>query len=241
MTTGVNLQVSNYVYLSQAPPTARTVTLTSSNLAVATVSTGSTTAGAASTTFPNTVNTSGLTFYVQGQSVGASTITASCPRLPEQHDHRHGVDPSGFIIATGNFSTTTFSPTTAVTLESVYLTPGTLAVAGGAALNPGIGSISILVASSATQVGIVTSPVTFNPNTLTQNSTFQPPRRLYRPRSHLLPSRLSILHPGYSAIHHRHGHRAWPPTPAVIVMTTGGVNLQVSNYVSPQSKPAVAL
>ncbi len=118
MTTGLNLEVSNYVYLSQTPPNPTLVTVTSANPAVAVVSLSPTVAGGTSVTYPNTVGTSGLTFYVQGLGIGTTTVTASAPAYTSVVINVT-VDPSGFILATGNFSTTTFSTPTNAQLPRI--------------------------------------------------------------------------------------------------------------------------
>lgn len=173
LATGVNLQQQTYAFLSQTPPSPVTVTITSSNPAVATISTGSTIAGAASTTFPNTVNSSALSYSVQGQSVGTSTITVSAPGYSST-TMTVTVSPSGFILQSSSFSTTTFSPNSTIYVQPVYLNPATLAVLGGASFNPGIGTIPITITSSAPQVGTITTPINFVAGSSSNYATFSP-------------------------------------------------------------------
>ncbi len=173
VTTGTKMQVASYVYLTQVPPAPVTVTVTSSNPAVALISTNATLAGAASNTFPNTVNSGGLTFYVQGQTVGTSTLTVTAPGY-QSNSINVTVDPSGFIFYSGNIATTTFSANTTVYVQPVVLSPGTLNVVTGAQLTPGNGTVSVAMASSATQVGTITTPINFNGGDTLLSATFQP-------------------------------------------------------------------
>ena len=226
ITTGINLEVSTYAYLSQTPPTPRLVTITSSVPSVATVSSSATIAGAASTTFPNTVSTGAFTFYIQGQTVGTSVLTVSAPGY-QSSTINVTVDPSGFVIYTpGNFSTNTFASATPVTLAPAILNPGTLAVLGYASLNPGISTLNVPVNSSATQVGTVTSPVTFSGGSYLVSSSFQPVAAG--------TSTLSIATPaGYSTPASSQSIVATVTAPPITLQTnaiTTGTNLQVSTY-----------
>ena len=174
LTTGNNLQVASYVFLSQTPPTPVTITLTIDNPAIAVISTNSTLAGAASNTFPNTVNTNAKSFYLQGQSVGTATITVSAPGY-QSSTIGVTVDPSGFVIYSPNsISTTTFSPVTSVTVFPAILNPVTSAVLGYGSFNPGIGTITVPVTSSAVQVGTVTTPLSFGGGSSSASFTFTP-------------------------------------------------------------------
>ncbi len=226
ITSGVNLEVSTYAYLSQTPPTAVTVTLTSSVPAVATVSTSSTIAGAASTTFPNTVSTSAFTFYIQGQTAGTSVITISAPGYANS-TISVTVDPSGFVIYTpGNFSTTTFSSPTAITLIPAILNPGSLAVLGYGNLNPGIGTVSVPVNSSATQVGTVSSPVVYSGGSYLLSTNFQPVAAGTSTISLVQPAGFSTPASGTSIV----ATVTAPPIGLQTSSITTGTNLEVSTY-----------
>jgi HSP20 family molecular chaperone IbpA len=228
ITTGNNLAVSTYGYLSQTPTTPVTVTITSSVPAVATVSNGPTTGGAASITFPNTVSTSAFTYYVQGQSVGTTVLTITAPGYANSTVNVT-VDPSGFVIySPGNFSTTTFSSSTSITLAPAILTPGSLTVIGYASLNPGIGNVNVPVSSSATQYGTVTSPVTYTAVGYLLSSTFQPVAAGTTTISIGTPAGFSTPTPvGTQQI------VATVTAPPISVQTTSittGANLEVSTY-----------
>jgi hypothetical protein len=228
ITTGNLLSVSTYGYLSQTPTTPVTVTITSSVPAVATVSNGATTTGAASTTFPNTVSTSAFTYYVQGQSVGTSVLTITAPGYATATVNVT-VDPSGFVIySPGNFSTTTFSSPTSITLAPAILTPGSLTVLGYASLNPGIGNVTVPVTSATTRVGTVTSPVTYTAGSYLLSSSFTPLAAGTSNISIGTPAGFSTPAPSSTQL-----IVATVTAPPISVQTsalTTGTNLEVSTY-----------
>jgi hypothetical protein len=185
VTTGASLYVSDSANLAVAPPSPVTVTLTSSNPAVALLSTNAATVGSASITFTNVSDISGLTFYVQGQNAGTATITASAAGYTSTTGTLT-IDPSGFVFGNEGLSinTTTFSPATTVNVQTAILDPVTQTfvspcgngVCAYYPLNPGIGPLSIAVTSSNPNIGtITTSPVTFPAGSSGQaTTTFQP-------------------------------------------------------------------
>jgi hypothetical protein len=175
ITTGALLQVSTYTYLSVTPPAAVNLTLTSANPAIATVSTSSTTVGTASIVFSGISNTSAMTYYIQGQSAGSTTLTLSAPGF-QTTTIPVTVGPSGFVIYTpGNFSTTAGTAGTTVTVLPAILNSGLLTVAGYGSLNPGLGTISLPVGSTSPQIGSV-SPGTllFAAGSSSANFVFSP-------------------------------------------------------------------
>lgn len=174
ITTGLGMQMATNVSLSQTPPSPASITITSANTAIATISTSSTVVGSGTVVFPGVTNTASQTLYVQGQSIGSTTLTVSAPGFSNATVNIT-VDPSGFVIySPGNFSTTTFSSPTTVTLLPAFLTPGTLTLAGYATVNPGIGSPAVVITSSSTSVGTVSTPVTFASGSSSGSFTFQP-------------------------------------------------------------------
>jgi len=227
--TGLNLQVSAYASLPVTPPSGVTVTLTVSNPAVATISTSQTVVGGTTVTYPN-VTTGGIpgTFYIQGQSVGTTTITASAPGYT-LGTMTVSVYPSGFTTAgsfNSGFSTTTFSGPTAFRVYPSILNPQTLAYQTTATINPGLAPISVVVASSNTATGtITTSPVVFNAGDTSQPTSFQP--------STAGTSGISIATPaGFSTPSNYVQFNATVTTPVAsfaIVSPVTGVNLQVFN------------
>lgn len=175
-TTGVSLETPISVSLSATPLTPITVTITSNNTSIATVSKSAATFGQPSVTFTNVTTNSVGTIYVQGQTLGTTTLTATASGY-NTGTGTVTVNPSGFVInpSQGNISTTPTSSATTVTLEPAILTPGILTFAGSAELNPGIGPFNVGITSTNTVAGnITTSPVVFHGGDTTDSTTFQP-------------------------------------------------------------------
>jgi hypothetical protein len=176
--TGVNLQNSMYANLPVTSPTPVTVTVTVSNPAIATISKSLTVVGGTTLTFANVASAgSAGTFYFQGQSVGSTTVTVSAPGYTTG-TATITVYPSGFTtggIYSNGLSTTSFSGPSGFTIYATILSPQTLAYQTTAAINPGLGPISVPVTSSNTTIGtITTSPVVFNAGDTSQGTSFQP-------------------------------------------------------------------
>ena len=236
VTTGTNLQVSTTVSLTQTPPSPAAITVTCANTSIATISTSNTAVGSGMIVFPGITNTAGQTFYVQGQSTGSTTLTVSAPGFSNATVNIT-VDPSGFVIySPGNFSTTTFSAATAVTLLPAYLTPGSLTLAGYAAVNPGIGSPQVTVASSSTSVGTVTTPVTFAPASSSGAFSFQP---VNAGTTNLTITQPAAFSASSSASSQQITATVTAPPISAAATITGGVNLQSSTTASlTQTPPA---
>lgn len=163
--TGLNLQNTLNINLPQTPPNPVTVTVTSNSGPIAIISKSGTVVGGTTLTFTNVTTTSVGTIYVQGQSLGTTTVTVSAPG----YSNGNGtvtVDPSGFSFYyyQGDITTTTTSSPTTRNVYPTSLTPGTLTVNNvNLMVNPGIGPVNVPVVSSNTAVGtITTSPVVFN-------------------------------------------------------------------------------
>jgi hypothetical protein len=176
-TTGANLQMYNYVSLPVAPPNPVTVTVTSNDPALVTLSKSTTAVGTASLTFTNVSSAASLAFYVQGQSVGSTTITVSAPGYTNA-TATINVYPSGFTFggqySNGLSTTATSSPTT-LTVYPTILNPGVFTSNTTAQFNPGLGGTSVQVTSSNTGVGtITTSPLVFNGGENYIQTTFKP-------------------------------------------------------------------
>jgi hypothetical protein len=174
-TTGYDLESYVYINLPVSPPNPTTVTVTSNNPAVAIISASSTAVGQTTLTFPNVTSSSVGQIFVQGLSVGTTTLTISAPGYTDGTT-AITVSPTGFVYyGTPNISTTTFSAPSTATIYAVPLVSGTLAVYNyGYNLNPGSASISVPVTSSNTAVGNVTSPVVFPAGASTETTSFQP-------------------------------------------------------------------
>ncbi len=175
VTTGVFLETTASFSLSQAPPVPTTVTVTCDTPLVATISTGATIFGSATTTFPNVTAAQGFTIYVQGQKTGTATLTISATGYTSA-TIAVTVDPSGFVFySPGNFSTTTFSTPTSIVIRPAILNPGSLTLLNYAQLNPGISTVSVPLTSGTPSVGsITTSPLVFSAGDTTESSSFQP-------------------------------------------------------------------
>jgi hypothetical protein len=170
---GRDLQVSHTVRLQETPIAPVDITVTVAAGSTALLSRSRTAVGTTSITFTGVTNTSSQTFYVQGLEEGTTTITAQAAG----YDDRPAtvtVTPSGFRLSSSNFSTTTFSANTTLTLESYRLN------ANGSISNystyrqevrAGV-SVAVPVTSSDTEVGTITvSPVTFAGGTGSQKNT----------------------------------------------------------------------
>jgi hypothetical protein len=175
VTTGVFLETAASFSLSHAPPVPTTVTIISDTPLVATISTGPTIFGSATTTFPNVTAAQGFTIYVQGQKTGTATLTISAPGYSST-TIAVTVDPSGFVFySPSNFSTTTFSTPTSIVVRPAILNPGSLTLLNYAQLNPGISTISVPLTSGTPSVGsITTSPLVFSAGDTSESSSFQP-------------------------------------------------------------------
>ncbi|MGA1981677.1 MAG: hypothetical protein ABSG84_04320 [Acidobacteriaceae bacterium] len=175
-TVGANMQGSLSVGLATAPPSAVTVTVTSNGPSIATISKSATAVGGTSLTFNNVTGTSIPPIYVQGQTVGTTTVTVEAPGYNNANGNIT-VMPSGFVInpSQGNITTTVTSSPTTVTLFPEILNSGVLTPYNSGQLNPGIGPFDLVFSSSNTNAGtITTSPVVFNAGATSGSTTFQP-------------------------------------------------------------------
>ncbi len=175
-TTGALLETPLGIYLPVAPPNPVTVTVTSNGPTIATLSNSGTVVGGTTLTFTNVTSTSVGTIYIQGQTVGTTTVTVSAPGYINGIGNI-SVYPSGFAFnGDVSFTTTTSQGPTTLTLYPFALTPGTLTLLSyGLQVNPGVGPIDIPITSSDLGVGtITTSPIVFNPGDTSDSTTFQP-------------------------------------------------------------------
>ena len=172
-----DLQTYVDVYLDAAPPAGSPVdvTIASADGAIATLGKVADTDAGTSVTFTGVTGTSVGRVYINSRSVNTVTLTASATGYNSDTVDVN-VYPSGFVTFTGSFTTTTFSPNTAVGVYAVVLSPATLAYyTWGYNLRPGI-TVNVPVTSSDTTVGtITTSPVVFSHATGAQvNTQFDP-------------------------------------------------------------------
>ena len=101
--------------MAVAPPSPVTVTVTSNNGTIATITKDGTVAGGTSLTFTNVTSTTVGTIFVQGRALGTTTLTVQAAGYNDGTSNVT-VDPSGFILNMGNFTTTTSAANT--TLQS---------------------------------------------------------------------------------------------------------------------------
>ncbi len=176
-TTGQKLQGQVNLYLPEAPPSAVVVTVTSSDPSVLALSASDTAAGTASLTYNVAAGQSFIgSIWYQGQAVGSATVTISAPGYTSG-SNTITVDPSGFYYYyTGNFSTTTFSATTQLSVVTATLNPGTLTLQNyGYELNPGVAPVTVPITNSTPSVGTVAGGgVTFTAGKTVASTTFQP-------------------------------------------------------------------
>jgi hypothetical protein len=173
--TGVNMENPLVgITLSVAPSSPITVTVTSNGPSIAVVSNGSTIVGMGTITIPNVSTANVGTISIQGLSLGSTTITVSAPGYTRGIGLAT-VNPSGFVLQTGDFATTNTSPATTIPIYAAVLDPATLDYVGSAQLNPGL-SVSVPFSSSNMNVGTITpSPsVPFNGGAASENATFTP-------------------------------------------------------------------
>jgi len=162
-TVGVDLQAGASISLGAAPPNPITVTVTSNNGTIATVSSDGTVAGGATLTFTNVTTTNVGTIFVQGRGRGTTTLTVQATGYTDGTG-TVTVDPSGFILNTGDFTTTASAANTALSISTVRLNATTLNFAAYQPLRGGL-TASVPIVSSNTTVGtIVGSPAAFAPN-----------------------------------------------------------------------------
>lgn len=176
-TTGVHFQGGISIYLPVAPPSATTVTVTTSAPLVATIAPDNVTTGKTTLTFTNVTSTYVGTIYVQGQTAGTSTLTVAAPGYTSGTSTLT-IQPSGFAFYgnSATFTTTTFSSANQLTVYPVILDPSSLAVTNyGYALSPGVGPVTVTLTDSATSVGTISAnTLTFNTNDTSQSFTFKP-------------------------------------------------------------------
>ena len=175
--TGANLESTLSVSLPVAPPNPVTVTVTSNGPSIATISSSGTVVGGTTLTFSN-VTASGYlpTIYLQGQTVGTTTVTASAP------GYTNGIGnitvyPSGFTFAgsySGGLSTTAGASAISIPVYPSILNPGALSYYDTALLNPGLGSVQVVLTDSNASAGTILTPLSFVPADQYEYTMFTP-------------------------------------------------------------------
>lgn len=170
MTIGKDLQLMNQVTLGVKPTSAVAVTITSSSASVASISADPTLAGSGSVTFSN-ITGSTPAFYVQGLSVGTTTLTVSASGY-NNATINVTVKPSGFVVTSTGF-TTSVGTDTGVGIASALLDTTTLIPLGVQPIRGGL-TVSVPVTSSSTATGTVASPISFTGNQGAGGTIFHP-------------------------------------------------------------------
>ncbi len=166
VTVGYNLQSAAIGRLNRAASGTLSVTVSSSDPSKVLLSSDSTMVGSPSLTLSVPAGSTSLpAFYVQSlASSGVVTLTASASGY-SSGTANVAVRPSAFILSsssgTGDFTTTTLSPATSLTL-TLYLLDSALHPMSPGALRPGQ-SASVAVTSGTPGTGVISgSPALFN-------------------------------------------------------------------------------
>ena len=163
LVTGVKLEGGIGISLSQNPPNPVTVTVISNGPAIAAISSDPTMVGGTTVTFPNVTSGGVGTLYVQGLTLGTTTLTISAPGYSNAISHIT-VQPSGFLLNTGSFSTSVANGPSQIQVVPYVLNTGTLTTYGyPTTLSPTAGAVSVSVTSSNADVGTISNaPLMFN-------------------------------------------------------------------------------
>ena len=176
---GNNTYTSLSLSLGAAPTSNETMTITSSDPTHFLLSTSPTAIGTASVTVSLTEgSTSVPTVYIQGQNyTGTAAINATITASATGYSNGAGTAslyPTGLYIATGSFSTTTFSTPTNVAVYLAVLNPGTLTLYTYGDLGPQASALSFSVVSGTTTVGTISgSPASIPLQSYYNNSSIQ--------------------------------------------------------------------
>ena len=176
-TLGQNLQVdSQSIGLAAAPPTDRTLTLTSNSAAVllATSPAGPFSQSISLALTHGSFSVSSFSMQSLANS-GSAQLTATAAGYTNG-TATVNLTPSGFqwFGVGASFNTTTFSPDTPLSLVAGSLDPNTLTLQAFQNVRTGL-TVNVTVTSSDTSIGtIVTSPVVFAADTNFASSTFHP-------------------------------------------------------------------
>jgi hypothetical protein len=172
VSVGLNLQISVTIFLQNVPPNPITLTVTSPNSSIATVTTNPAVAGGATATFTNVTSTFVGTLTVQGISQNTTQLKLQAPGYSDAFVNVT-VNPSGFIINTPSNFTASVGSSTAIQITPAMLDPATLNYAGNQTLRAGL-TANVGVTSSNTTVGtIATSPLAFAGNSTFASTLFQ--------------------------------------------------------------------
>lgn len=168
---GRNLQMSQLVSFQTGPSTYPDVTLTVDDGSIATLTAAPALEGSGSITLHG-ARSGGTSYYMQGRSVGQTTLTFSSPGYTSASETVF-VSPSGFVLTSPSIITNKYAANTSISMKSARL-GSTLAFAEYQNLRGGL-SVSIPVSSSDPGVGVVTvSPAVMTANSSYVNTAFDP-------------------------------------------------------------------
>ena len=170
---GKDLQQQASVRLEELPLEPVDITVTIASGSTALLSASRTEVGTTSITFTAVANTNSQIFYVQGLELGSTTITAQAAGYNDRQTSVT-VRPSGFHLASSDFSTTTFSANRNITIQSFRLTDSgaiTNFSSDRQEIRAGL-TVPVPVTSSQPAVGSITiSPVNFAGGTGSERNT----------------------------------------------------------------------
>ncbi len=229
---GRDLQTTLSISLGATPPSPVTVTVTSNNTGIATVTRNGAVEGSAVATFTNVTTQFVGTIYVQGRALGTTTLTVQAAGYADGTSSVK-VDPSGFILNMSDFTTNTFAANTDIRVDAARLDPVTLNWSQSQEVRGGLANIQIPITSSNTSVGtIVGSPAVFNAgDVFNQTARFDP--------ANLGTTTISIAQPtGFSVPSNFQSVTATVNSPSITVGNAiVGVDLQMSLNVFLQDAP----
>src|SRR5262249_16517640 len=159
---GKNLETSGSVSLEVAAPAGGvSITVTSADESRVLLSTDFTAPGTKSITLPVAEGAASANFYIhalQASGGGPITATEATSRYTPAAPATVTLVPSGFIISGSDFSTTTQSADTTLSVCVVQLDPTTLNTTAGGTLRAGFPGTTVSLASTTPGVGTIVAP-----------------------------------------------------------------------------------
>jgi hypothetical protein len=169
---GLNLQEARSVTLAAAPVVATDFTVTVADPTIAVISKIATEAGLGTQVYSGVTSSFLGSMFVQGLRLGSTTITISGAGYATQVNTVE-VTPSGFYFSANSFSTTSFSSDRAIGLRSARLNPSTNNFAVIQGLRGGL-NVDVPLSSSDTNVGTMSTSVSFTGNASSVSGNFDP-------------------------------------------------------------------
>jgi hypothetical protein len=171
-TIGRDLQVQTSVSLAATPPSPVTVTVRTNAPGVATISQAGNLEGGQTIVFTNVTTANVGTIFIQGRSLGTTTITAEAAGYNDGTGNVT-VNPSGFIFNTSSFTTNLFAGNSALTILPSVL-DANLNYAGNQAVRGGL-TVNVPLVVANPSVGVLTAnPVAVGANSFSGATAFDP-------------------------------------------------------------------